>query len=250
MYSHCQESDTPISVSEDDFLALASSVTTTSSSATSTAKPTSTGTQTSTTSTGTSTSTPASHNNNDEQGGLSTGARAGIVAGASVAGVVLLLAAIWLFMRHRKRSRQYEEVHLMNASKPPSSHMTTAASPSMHHGHISTAPSELEGTESTVGSPSFRQTWQSSWTGSQGPWSPNDLGPPNNNPPVGNIYETHSTPIYEMSAENEVPTAVSPMPTISVSSPPISPTSHYTTEAGWDNEPPAERSRYEPYRPT
>lgn len=248
MSSHCETSNTPLSVSENDFLALTSGVSSTTQASSTTSQSTST-------STGTSTSTPAPDDDDDEQGGLSAGAKIGIIVGAAIVGVILLLAAIFFFVRHRKRHRQYEEVHPMQPSNLSQTHLANAGNQSVFPGHATTAPSELEGTESTIGTPSFRQTWQSSWTGSQIPWSPSE---PNSatkeNSQFGNPHEAQSAQIYEMSAENEAPTSVSPtavpveMPTITVISPPTSPTSQYTG-GGWEAPLPTEHRRYEPYRP-
>lgn len=249
MSSHCQVSGTPLGVSEDDFLALASSVSSTAQA---------TSTQTLTTSTGTSSPTPIPDSDSDGQGGLSTGAKIGIIAGAAVAAVILLLAGIYFFIRRRKQHRQYEEVHPMQSSHPSPSNFANAnttgnanAGPS----YSSAVPSELESTESTMGSPSLRQTWQSSWTGSRIPWSTSELDAGKENSRLGNPHETQQPPhIYEMSAESEVPMSVSPtsmpaeMPTISVISPTVSPTSPHTG-ASWDTGMPTEHNRYEPYRP-
>lgn len=125
----------------------------------------------------------------------------------------------------------------------------------MQPSHTSAVPSELESAESTVGSPSVGQSWQPSWTGSQVPWSAAELGFVKGNSRLGDVYETENSQIYEMSAENEVPTSVPPtpmpaeMPTISVISPPISPTSPHTG-TGPNAELPRDPERYEPYRPS
>lgn len=245
MSSHCQDSGTPLNVSEDDFLALVSSVSsTTQATSTQISSPTSTGT---------SSPTPTPDSDSDGQGGLSTGAKIGIIAGAAVAAVILLLAGIYFFIRRRKQRRQYEEVRPMQSSHPSPSHLANATgNANTGPSYASAVPSELESTESTVGSPSLRQTWQSSWTGSHIPWSTSELNAGKENSLLGNPRQ--SSHVYEMSAESEVPVSVSPtsmpveMPTISVISPTVSPTSPHTG-ASWDTGTSTEHKRYEPYRP-
>jgi hypothetical protein len=101
MRDACANSNTPINVSEDEFMAAASAVATTST----TSSPGSTGTapaaQTQTTPGGT------------EQGssGLSTGALAGIIAGAVIVSLALLGALAFFLIRRRRR--QGEESHPM-----------------------------------------------------------------------------------------------------------------------------------------
>lgn len=255
MYSHCETSGTPLSVSEDDFLALASSVSSATKISSTTTASSSTSTQGTTTRTGTSmsTPTPTPDDSDDQHGGLSTGATVGIIAGAAIAGVFLLLAAIFLFIRHRKRHRQYQEVHPLQSSNISQTYLDNAGHPSTLPGHASMARSELEGTEPVMGSPSFGNTWQSSWTGSQIPHSPNELEAVKKSSQRANWHQAQPAEIYEMSAESETPAAVSPtsipveMPTIFVVSPTLSPASR-STDVGWDAESLAEHDRYEPYR--
>ncbi|KAH7322748.1 hypothetical protein B0I35DRAFT_407191 [Stachybotrys elegans] len=56
--------------------------------------------------------------NEEEGGGLSTGAQAGIGAGVGVAGLILIGAAVWYFLR-RRRSPKPDHDDLMGASEVP-----------------------------------------------------------------------------------------------------------------------------------
>lgn len=125
MRQACSDSKTPLSVTEQQFLSAASP----KSSTTSSASRTSTSTSTTSSSTGSTTSTSQSEsttgsptptgsrdhqNSGTQQGekGLSTGAKAGIIAGGAIAGVALLAAVVILLVR-RKRRKDSEESHPM-----------------------------------------------------------------------------------------------------------------------------------------
>ncbi|KAK3306787.1 uncharacterized protein B0T15DRAFT_152688 [Chaetomium strumarium] len=142
MRDACGNSDTPISITEDEFMAAANAVTSTTSTAgptttsTSSQSSTTTGTNASTTSnasTGTATSTaaPADGQKEGEEeeggGGLKTGVMAGIIVGGVGAAVLLGALAFFLFRRRRKLG---EESHPM---------LPQQGQPSVAAGHESTA---------------------------------------------------------------------------------------------------------------
>lgn len=252
MYLHCSDSNTPLSVSQAQFMAYTSSVSS-SSSASSTASSTSTTTATQQTVTTTASSSPNT-DDDDSNTGLSTAAKIGIIVGAAVAGVALLAAALFIFLRHRKqrqRQHQYEEVH----RPPPGGPQPVDAS--AHPSHMSMGPSELESAVSTMGSPNIRNTWMSS-DSSAAPWSPSAF----ESVKAAHVQSPHQPlppgDVYEMPADNTVPVSpssnvVSPssnvaeMPAIEVTSPTISPTSRYSG-VDWVSET-SEPRRYEPFRP-
>ncbi|KAL2153478.1 hypothetical protein VTH82DRAFT_4633 [Thermothelomyces myriococcoides] len=124
MREACDNSDTPISITEDEFMEAAedSSSTTTQTSSTETSSATSTTTSTSaitsTSTTPTSTSLPDDEDDgddDDDDSGLSTGALAGIIVGA-VAGLGLLGALAFFLLRRRKKTG--EESHPMLPQQP------------------------------------------------------------------------------------------------------------------------------------
>ncbi|KAK4236531.1 hypothetical protein C8A03DRAFT_35571 [Achaetomium macrosporum] len=155
MRDACGNSDTPISITEDEFMAAANGA----ASTTSTAGPTTTssasissttsGTDASMTSsasgtsgTSTSTATPADGQREEEGGGgLKTGVMAGIIVGA-VGGVALLGAlAFFLFRRRRKLG---EESHPM---LPQQAHPSVAPghSSAMHNSAYYSSPPSTAG---------------------------------------------------------------------------------------------------------
>lgn len=117
MLTACNESDTPLTVSKSDFQKAAKeggeSATTTSggptNTATSTSKPTETG---------------------DEDGGLSTGAMAGIGVGAAVIGASAIIGTAFFCIRRRRR-RNSEEAHPMLPSHNSSSFQPMDPSPEL-----------------------------------------------------------------------------------------------------------------------
>ncbi|KAK0627523.1 hypothetical protein B0T14DRAFT_512803 [Immersiella caudata] len=121
MKQACSDSKTPLSVSEKAFLNAAKPPTTTSKVTSKASTTTSTSsTSTSTSVTTTTEATPAPTGSKDpqntqpeqENAGLSSGAKIGIIAGGAVAGVAVLAAVAILLLR-RKRRRDGEESHPM-----------------------------------------------------------------------------------------------------------------------------------------
>jgi hypothetical protein len=119
MKQACADSKTPLSVSEKAFLDAANQSTTTSK--TTTRASTTTSTSSTSTSTGTTTeSTPNPTGSKDPQNsqpeqentGLSSGAKIGIIAGGAIAGIAVLAAVAILLLR-RKRRKDGEESHPM-----------------------------------------------------------------------------------------------------------------------------------------
>ncbi|KAK4134039.1 hypothetical protein BT67DRAFT_305321 [Trichocladium antarcticum] len=137
MEDACAYSKTPISITKQEFMAAANPVTSTSSMVTSTTTSASStasteGTTTSSTSTSTSTSTDAAATTappDDEQDkeaspGLSHAALAGVIGGASAAGLALLGAIAWFVFRRRRKAG--EESHPM---LPQHGHAAMASGP-------------------------------------------------------------------------------------------------------------------------
>lgn len=258
MELHCSDSGTPLTIPKAQWMGYQSSV---STSSTATATPTSTSTLTSTsattsgqqTATVTSTSTPNPDANYSGNTGLSSGAKIGIIAGSAAVGVALLAAALFFCLRSRKRRQPYEEVHPMLLANPQHGPFSDgSADATTHRSPLSMGPSELESAApSMAGSPRDRSTWHSSSDGSQVPWSPGAF----ESVKMAQFQSLHQPPprddVYEMPAETS--SSMSPstipleMPTISVTSPTVSPTSRYSG-LDWSSEPPEPR-RYEPFRP-
>ncbi|KAL2258082.1 hypothetical protein VTK26DRAFT_8744 [Humicola hyalothermophila] len=110
MKQACDDSSTPINISESEFMEAANPVTSTSSTPTSTANPTE-GTD------APATTTPAGDEEDEDDGdgnGISTGALAGIIAGGVVG---LLLVGLLAFFLFRRRRNAEEESHPMLPQK-------------------------------------------------------------------------------------------------------------------------------------
>lgn len=249
---HCSDSNTPLTISQAQFMAYQSSVSS-SSSASSTASATSTSSAAQQTVTTTASPTPDPDDDGDDGNtALSTGAKIGIIAGAAAAGVALLAVALFILMRRRKRRQhQYQEVHPMLAANGPPPGGPQPGDSSAHPSHMSMGPSELESAAaSTMGSPNIRNTWQSS-DGSAPPWSPGAF----ESVKAAQVQSLHQPPpredVYEMPADHAAPTSplssVAEMPAIEVTSPTVSPTSRYSG-VDWVSEQ-SEPRRYEPFRP-
>lgn len=261
MSLHCSDSDTPLSVSKQQWMAEGSSASTsTSSTKTSASKTASTSTITtastgqgfSTTTTGSPSSTSTS--NTDSNSGLSADARVGIIVGSAAAGAALFAAALFFLCRHRRRrNHTYEEVYRMGGQLL-SNVMGEGATMFGFTGPETANPSRTPTVPSDLGilfDP--RRSWQPSPDGSQVPWSPGAFEVVKLHPGLGNLHQPPPD-VYEMSTDSERPVFVSPsvahieMPIISVTSPTVSPTSRYSG-ADWSSQMHQEPSRYEPYRP-
>lgn len=261
--THCSDSNTPLSMSKKDWLALQSSVSTSTKSSKTTSSTATKSTMTTTsagltttatiTTTPTATSSPAPDENDT---GLSGGARIAVIAGSAVGGAAVLAAAVFFFCRYRKRRNgaAYEEVHAMGAQSPYGRGSKAPApfgSPDLggHSSYQSTTVSDL----GTASDP--RRSWHPSPDGQSIPWSPSAFEAVKQNPGFGNLHQPPPD-VHEMSTDGERPVSLSPsapveMPAISVTSPTVSPTSRYSG-ADWDSQvsqPPQEPRRYEPYRP-
>lgn len=253
MSSHCSDSNTPLSVDEDAWMAYQASVVTGSITSNPTSSPTSAQNQQSTTATPASATTPDVHSS-EPSTGLSSGARIGIIAGSVVAGVAIVVLALILWLRYRRKRQNAGENLPMLLSDQPRQDFNGGTRSSAHPSHVSWGPSELESPPS-VTSP-IATSWGRSSDGSQVPWSPSAFGSLQHTPPalgpLGGL--AHQSPqredVYELPTEtvmSSYPSPPSEMPTISVTSPTVSPTSRYSG-ADWDMEPSQPR-RYEPFRP-
>ncbi|KAK3379181.1 hypothetical protein B0T24DRAFT_494374, partial [Lasiosphaeria ovina] len=138
MQSACANSQTPLNMSKARFESIAASAASTTTSKTRTTLSTSTksstskttsSTQASTTTTTSSSATPTKSTGpeqtdagkggqdaNNNSNGLSTGAKAGIIAGSLIVGLALLGAIVHFFMRYRRR-HDGEESHPMLTSR-------------------------------------------------------------------------------------------------------------------------------------
>lgn len=263
---HCSDSDTPLTISEAQWMAYQSNTTSTPTSTSSSAKQT-------VTVTGTSTPTPDPNDEDDEDSGLSSGARIGIIAGSAAAGVALLAAALFFFMRHRRRRHHdRDQAQPMLPSNTPQELPNEGAlssafpnsysgdSSSANPGHVSMGPSELESAPSTMGSPTFRGSWVPSPEASSVPWSPGAF----ESVKAAHIQSLHQPPprsdlheIYEMAGDTGISPSPPPhprsvdMPSIAVTSPTVSPSSRYSG-VHWGSEQSAssesEPRQYEPFR--
>lgn len=266
MKLHCSDSNTPLSVSRQEWMAEESSLSaspssTMTASKTSASKTASTSTIVTTstertiaaTTTGSpsSTSTPSFRNNS----GLSTGAKVGIIVGSAAAGLALFVAALLFLCRHRRRrNHTYEEVQHIEGElscNPVVKGATTfgfTSSELANPSCTSTAPSGL----GNVFDP--RTSWQSTPDGRQVPWSPGAFEVVKMHPGLGNLHQ-QLPDVYEMSTDSERPVSVAPsvapveMPIISVTSPTVSPSSRFSG-TDWSSRMHEEPSRYEPYRPS
>lgn len=254
MASHCSDSDTPLSVDEDAWMAYQTSATTTTSSTSSASTSTSTSStstqsQQPTTTTPAAVSTPSAHTD-EPSGGLSSGAKAGIIIGSVVAGIaIVVLAVLWL--RSRRKQQNARETHPMLLTDHDFFNDGTRTS--AQQSHTSWAPSGFQSPHSTTTSPPLAGSWGRFSTGSQAPWSPGAFDSFKATPPSLGSSAYQPPPredVYELPTETAMPSYPSPpseMPTISVTSPTVSPTSRYSG-ADWGIEPP-EPSRFEPFRP-
>lgn len=95
MRQACEDSDTPLSITEQEFMSAADAATSTSSTTT---PPSSSPT------TPTESPPPDGDSEEQESTGLSTGALAGIITGASAAGLALIGALAYYLVRRRRRS--------------------------------------------------------------------------------------------------------------------------------------------------
>lgn len=238
---HCSESNTALSLSKDQWLAAgdsASTTTTTTSAVTTSAKTTDGQTVTATV-----TSTPTTTPGDGSTGGLSSGARIGVIAGASVVGAVLVAAAVFLIVRYRRRRnrRHEEEQHPMLPSS--TQHFGAGGGPgagdaSAHPSHFSTAPSELESaTAAWKYDPNKRDSgpvdgkWHSPQDEPQYPWSPGGFHA-YSSPQQGNQHQP-PPPVYELPADSGRPMSRASLPKLApVEMPAISVTEPTPTSPG------------------
>ncbi|KAH8778649.1 hypothetical protein F5883DRAFT_542427 [Diaporthe sp. PMI_573] len=259
---HCSDSNTPISISKKAWMAEQSSVSTTTSAKTASKTATKsimTTTSAGHTTTATITTTPTATSSpvpEENDTGLSGGTRIAVIAGSAVGGAAVLAAAVFIFCRYRRRRNgaAYEEVHAMGVQSPygrTSKAPAPFGSPDLggHASYQSTTVSDLGS------APDPRRSWHPSPDGQSVPWSPGAFEAVKQNPGLGNLHQPPPD-IHEMSTDGERPVSMSPsapveMPTISVTSPTVSPASRYS-RADWDSQlsqTPQEPRRYEPYRP-
>ncbi|KUI73701.1 hypothetical protein VM1G_09412 [Cytospora mali] len=260
MSLHCSNSNTPLSVSKEEWMAEGSSVSSSTSSTSSTKTDSKTTSQTAsrsnipttsvgktivttTTSLPSNTYTPDASNNS----GLSTGARVGIIVGSATVGLALFASVLLFLCRYRRhRNHTYEEVYLVGGQLPsnPESEIFGPTQPSI----ASTVPSDLENSSDP------RKHWHPSPDGNQVPWSPSAFEAVKLHPGFGKRYQPPPD-VYEMPTSSErsvsVSLSVTPveMPIISVTSPTASPASRYS-RADWSLQMDEEPGRYEPYRPS
>ncbi|KUI60667.1 hypothetical protein VP1G_07872 [Cytospora mali] len=235
MSLHCSNSNTPLSVSKEEWMAEGSTVSSSTSSTSSTKTDSKTTSQTAstsdipTTSVGktivtTTTSLPSNTSTPDasNHSGLSTGARVGIIVGSAT------------------------EVHPVGGQLPsnPESEILGSIQPSI----ASTASSDLESSSDP------RKRWHPSPDGNQVPWSPSAFEAVKLHPGFGNRHQPPPD-VYEMPTNSERPVSVSlsvtpvEMPIISVTSPTASPASRYSG-ADWNPQMDEEPGPYESYRPS
>lgn len=261
MNLHCSDSDTPLSVSRQEWMAGEASVTI-STSSTKTASETSTNKAASTISTivtastgqtiaATTTGAPSSTYTPDLQSNseLSTGAKVGIIVGSAAAGLALLAAALLFLCRHRRlRNHTYKEVHHTGA--PLSSNTIGEGGTVLGlTGSEATNPIGTSTASSDLRNP--RKSWQSAADGRQIPWSPGAFEAVKLHLGSGNLHK-QPPDVFEMSTDSERPVSIAPpiapveMPAISVTSPTVSPSSRYS-ETNWTSQN-KEPNRYQPYR--
>lgn len=167
MRDSCNDSNTPISLSQQEFQDAAdgksasTTVSDTPPTSTATKPPSSSSTDTSTdgpTATNTSAGGPTATNagaGGSDTGGISTGATVGIGVGCSLAGAGIVAGIGWLlFRRYRKRTE--EETHRMLPR-----HMEDAGSPATGHTGLPSTAGMLEAKWSPSPTP------ESGWGGSQ-----------------------------------------------------------------------------------
>lgn len=266
MSLHCSDSNTPLIVSKQEWMAEESDVSTSTSSTTIASKTStiktasksiiitaSTGQTVSVTSTGPPSSTSAPYPDNNT--GLSTGAKVGIIVGSAAGGLALLAAALFfLNRRRRRRNHAYEDVHHKGRQSPsnPMGKVSTMLglkrSGAANSDHTTTLPSVMGNSIDP------RKSWQLSPDGRHIPWSPGAFEAVKLHPERGNLHQ-QPPDVYEMSTDSERPVSVAPpfapveMPVISVTSPTVSPTSLYPG-TDWSSPMHETQSRYEPYRPS
>ncbi|ROW06522.1 hypothetical protein VMCG_04291 [Cytospora schulzeri] len=266
MSLHCSNSNTPLAVSKQEWMAEGSKVstsitptkTTSKTSTSQTASPSTivaTLTEQTITATVTGSQRASSRPDADNHSGLSSGARGGIIVGSVAAGSALFAAALFLLCRHRRsRNHAYDQVRHTGGqlqADPVGQGATMigftgyeAANPS----HTSTSPSDRVNTSDP------RKGWHPSPDGSQVPWSPGAFEVVKLHPGMGNLHQPRAD-VYEMSTDSEIPLPVSPsvapvkMPIISVTPPTVPPSSRYSG-VDWTSQTHQEPTRYDPYLPS
>ncbi|KAL2106255.1 hypothetical protein VUR80DRAFT_6988 [Thermomyces stellatus] len=172
---NCDGSNTPMDITEDEFLALAEDDEDDEE------EPT----ETSTTTEPTPTPTDDKEGDDDDGGGLSSGATIGIAVAATAVGVSLIAAAIFFFLRRRRIARAADESNpMLGPSGPgPGAHASVPTSTLRDSSYIPPyQDSEVGKTASGIaawGPESFNPTPpMGQWNGSSGPasWDPHTWG--------------------------------------------------------------------------
>ncbi|PNY25917.1 Uncharacterized protein TCAP_04145 [Tolypocladium capitatum] len=187
MLQACNDSHTPMGVSQSDFLAAADgnapSTTKTTASSTATSTTAKVTTTTTTTPAPTPTETGATGKDKDTHGGrLSTGATIGIAVGASVAGLAALAGLAFFVVRRKRRSQ--EEAHPMLSQHEYLHHQTPTTFP----------PSEPSADGSRFGGAELKAGWWS--PGYAGPYAPTPVDNAMTEPPPDGAAHGHG--VYEM----------------------------------------------------
>lgn len=204
---NCDGSDTPMDISKAKFVKLgrdaADDEDETSTSSTSSSEPTPTSSSSSTSSpTDEPTETPTETAPPEEEGGLSTGATAGIAVAATAVGIALLGTAIFFFVRRRRAQNPRDESNPMLGPSPNpmlSPHDPRASVPvsslngsSAYGGYRDSEgkPMGAWGPESFAGSPPLQQQQQQQqmqmqgWESRPPSWDPQGWAAPQGYAPV------------------------------------------------------------------
>ncbi|KAK3940255.1 hypothetical protein QBC46DRAFT_127459 [Diplogelasinospora grovesii] len=268
MSSACENSNTPLTVAQNQYMSAASVTSTNSAtstkSASKTSEPATTPTTLVTSTTGSAspsaTGVPQRDQNNpDGQGGLSSGARVGIIAGSVIAGLAMLGSLVWFFLRY-KRKKDEEESHPMLAQQK----FAFGAPGSDYSSAVPTTPEINALAMDTGGNGDHSEAWpqdnkyrpvsgQTQGTRISGfNWeTPDDLGwdhppVPAADEPKLSVMQRQGPPVFELQGSTQLPAEVPGMPLHELSGSAAAPThlppgvgQQQYSGAGWGPAPPA-----------
>lgn len=250
MKQACSDSKTPLSVAESQYMSAAGftgSLTATQPAATSTTSSAKTAAA--------STTGPAvtdGEGSSNQNKGLSTGARVGVIAGSSVAGIALLAGLLLFLLRYRKRKDGEEShpmlpqdhgapIHMLLPTPAETSALDLENSPHMGAG-VGEWPKDAKWRPSTT-PPPYRNSafnWETPYDLAY-PGLPEDDRPPQTKlapppPPPAKFSLARQSQLYELAGSNQLPVEVpGVIPPIEMAGVPVEPpASGMYFGAGWE----------------
>lgn len=222
MTTACSDSNTPLRVSEQEYMAAAavatsSAGTSTTASSTGSTKPT-----------GTGTTAPAK----DEDQGLSGGAKIGIIAGASVAGAISVAGvAFWLIRRRRRRDNEESHPMLPQEYGAPIHSFLPGPGEAGHHSPGWTDDAKWRPTVAPgVSHTGFN--WETPYDVAYG--YPKPPPPPAFTPKPPRSYESPKPQVYELVGSHQLPVEVPGSTMIEMEGSPVPPQNEWRWTPGTD----------------